>query len=158
MDGVVIRRAAEQDVPRLAALRRAWTEETGSAGDPGFEQRFADWWCAEAARRVAWLAEIAGDPVGMVSLIVVGRMPQPGREAGRWGYVTSAYVREAFRGAGIGSRLMDSLLAHAVQERFTRLVLHPREQAVPLYRRAGFVPAVDLMIKWLDGDSRDAHA
>jgi GNAT superfamily N-acetyltransferase len=150
MDRVVVRRAAEPDVPRLAALRRAWTEELGAAGDPGFEQRFVDWWSMESRRRVAWLAELADEPVGMVSLIIVSRMPQPGGVTGRWGYVTSVYVREPFRGAGIGRRLLDAVLAYVDQERFARLVLHPRDRAVPFYRRAGFEPAAELMIKWLD--------
>jgi hypothetical protein len=38
MDRVVVRRAAERDVPRLAALRRAWTEEVGAGFVPASER------------------------------------------------------------------------------------------------------------------------
>ncbi len=148
MTGIVIRRAGDADVPALATLRREWTQEWGGAGaDPGFAERFAAWFEQERARRVTWLAETDGRPVGMVNLTVFERMPQPGRAPSRWGYLANAFVLAAYRDRGIGGRLLDALLRYADEHDFARVVLNPSERATPLYRRAGFQPASALLVR-----------
>jgi GNAT superfamily N-acetyltransferase len=148
MGGPVVRLAGADDAPALAGLRRAWTtEQRGPAGDPGFEQRFFDWHDRESAARLSWLAEVSGQPVGMVNLVVLARMPQPGRDTGSWGYLTNAFVLSAFRDQGIGSALLGALLAHADQQRYVRVVLNPSERAVPLYRRHGFTAEHHLLVR-----------
>jgi GNAT superfamily N-acetyltransferase len=144
----VIRRATDDDVVAIALLRRQWTEEEqGGLGDPGFEERFAVWYAAEAPRRVTWLAEAGGEPVGMMNLVLFERMPRPGRAPMRWGYLSNAFVLKAHRDLGIGRRLLDALLAYAVEHDFVRVVLSPSDRAVPFYERAGFGPADTLMLK-----------
>ncbi len=65
----MVRRAGAADVAALAALRREWTAEWGGTGDdPGFGERFAAWFEQETPRRITWLAEADGQPVGMVNL------------------------------------------------------------------------------------------
>jgi GNAT superfamily N-acetyltransferase len=145
---IVIRRAGHADVAALAMLRSAWTREWGGAGDdPGFSARFAAWFAEEAARRVTWLAEADGRAVGMVNLAVFERMPQPGRAPSRWGYLANAFVLAAHRDLGIGGRLLGALLSYADEHDFARVVLNPSERAIPLYQRAGFQPASDLLIR-----------
>jgi GNAT superfamily N-acetyltransferase len=135
----VIRVADAADGPALAALRRAWTaEQHGPADDEGFETRFLDWYDREFARRVSWLAEVDGAAVGMVNLAVFDRMPQPGRDAGTWGYIANAFVLAAYRDRGIGSLLLRALLAHADEHDYVRVVLRPAHRAVPFYERLGF--------------------
>jgi GNAT superfamily N-acetyltransferase len=112
MSPPVIRIAAAADGPALAALRRAWTtEQHGPVDDADFEGRFLDWYEREFARRISWLAEVDGTPVGMMNLAVFDRMPQPGRDAGTWGYLANAFVLAAHRDQGIGSLLLRVLLA-----------------------------------------------
>jgi len=144
----VVRLAAAADAPALAALRRAWTAELrGPADDPGFEERFRDWYDRESARRVSWLAEVAGQPVGMMNVAVFERMPQPGRDPACWGYLSNAYVLPAFRDQGIGSALLRALLAHADRQRYVRVVLSPSERSVPFYQRHGFTADHDLLVR-----------
>ena len=135
MSAPVVRIAAAADAPALAALRRAWTAEwypgDGGAGDEGFEARFLDWYQREAARRVTWLAELSGEPAGMVNLAVFERMPQPGRDPGSWGYLGNAFVLPAYRDQGIGSRLLRALLDYADARGYVRVVLNPSERSVP---------------------------
>jgi GNAT superfamily N-acetyltransferase len=153
----VVREAGPADVPALAGLRAAWEAETGggagqagAADTGGFVDAFRAWYEAEAGRRRFWLAERAGRPVGMVNLAVFDRMPKPGRPAGGWGYLNNMVVRPEQRDAGIGSRLVGAVLAWADATGLERVVLHPSERSVPFYRRHGFVPAVDLMLRWRD--------
>ncbi|AGM04472.1 GNAT family N-acetyltransferase [Amycolatopsis keratiniphila] len=149
---VSIRQAGEHDVPALAALRRAWTEEQAGqpVDDDGFEERFAGWYAAEASRRSAFLAELDGEAVGMVNLALIERMPRPGIPATRWAYLGNAFVLATHRDREIGSALVDAATAHARVCGCDRIVLSPTERSVPFYRRAGFGPATMLLARVLD--------
>jgi len=148
MAAPVIRIAAADDAPALAALRRTWTQEQhGDIEDEEFEARFLDWYEREAGRRISWLAEVAGEPVGMMNLAVFDRMPQPGREAGTWGYLANAFVLAAYRGQGIGTLLLRALLTHTDESGYVRVVLRPSRRAIPFYRRAGFAADSELMVR-----------
>jgi GNAT superfamily N-acetyltransferase len=147
----VVRIAEAADAPALAALRRAWTAEWNQgddgAGDKGFEARFLDWYERESARRVTWLAEVSGDPAGMVNLAVFERMPRPGRDPASWGYLSNAFVLAAHRNQGIGSRLLRALLDYADGHGYARVVLNPSERSVPLYGRFGFSTEHGLLVR-----------
>jgi GNAT superfamily N-acetyltransferase len=136
----VIRIADSADGPAIAALRRAWTaEDRGDVADEGFEARFLDWYERESARRICWLAELSGEPVGMMNLWLYERMPRPGRDSGIWGYLANAFVLAPYRSQGIGTLLLAALLAHADDHGYIRVVLRPVERAIPFYQRAGFI-------------------
>jgi GNAT superfamily N-acetyltransferase len=129
---VAIRVAGTGDVDALAALR-------AEREDPEFAARLADWLAAEGDRRTTWLAAVADEPVGMASMLEYRRMPRPDRLDSRWGYVGNMYVRAEFRNRGIGSALLAAVIAAADDRGYARLVLSPSPEALPLYRRAGFV-------------------
>lgn len=142
MDELVIRRATVEDVQTLAMLRRADAVErlnVAPEDDPGFEDRFVEWFRATDGFSVTWLAEDDA-PVGMLQLFVHDRMPAPSRDTGGWGYVGLVFVLPDRRNAGVGRRLVDTAVGYANEHGFSRLLLHPTEDAVPLYRRAGFDP------------------
>ena len=134
----------------VAALRRAWTEEQTGRDQPDddFLARFDAWLEREQDQRVTWLAYDGAEPVGMVNLLVFTRMPRPGQpRAARWGYLANFYVRPSHRSTGLGARMLAALTAYADAESFVRVVLSPTERSVPLYARAGFVPATSLMVR-----------
>jgi GNAT superfamily N-acetyltransferase len=144
----VIRIAAIADGPAIAALRRAWTaEDHGDVEDEGFEARFLDWYERESARRINWLAEVSGEPVGMMNLVIFERMPRPGLDTGTWGYLANAFVLRPHRNQGIGRLLLDELLAHADGHDYIRILLRPTERAIPFYLRAGFTPDGGFLIR-----------
>lgn len=147
MDDVEIKVAGHEEVSALAALRTAWAAEKRSSDDRAFDTNFRHWYEAEASRRVFWLATLAGAPVGMVNLVVFDRMPTPGRPAGGWGYLGNMYVRAEHRNAGIGTRLVEALLAHADSLGLDRVVLNPTERSIPFYGRHQFRSATELMLR-----------
>ncbi len=145
---IQVRVATAADLPALTDLRRAWTEERRGVGpDPSFAERFAAWFHAEAHQRTFWLAEDETAAVGMVNLLRFVRMPGPGIDSAGWGYLGNLYVRPEHRDAGIGTRLLDALIAHADDVGLERIVLSPSERSVPLYRRSGFGAADQLLLR-----------
>ena len=151
----MVRTATHTDLPAIAAMRRAWTEEYAGEciEDDNFEAALAEWFAQEADQRVTWLAETPGDPVGMLNMLVFTRMPRPRRTMDdrptQWGYIANFFVDTRHRNAGIGRMLLDAALAYADSHHFARIVLSPSERSVPLYARSGFVPATSLLIKEL---------
>jgi GNAT superfamily N-acetyltransferase len=109
--------------------------------DADFERHLAAWIATEGDRRTIWLAEIAGEPVGMASLYEYRRMPRPGRPDSRWGYVGNMFVREDRRNEGIGTALLSALIQAGQDRGYARLTVSPTARSVPFYRRAGFVDA-----------------
>jgi GNAT superfamily N-acetyltransferase len=145
----VIRIADSADGPAIAALRRAWTaEERGDVADDGFEARFLDWYERESARRVCWLGELSGQPVGMMNLSIFERMPRPGLDTGTWGYLANAFVLASYRNQGVGGRLLAALLAYADEHAYIRILLRPSERAIPFYQRAGFTPDGGFLVRY----------
>ena len=134
---LIVRTSGAEDAAALAALRAQWS----GGEDADLERRMADWLAAEGERRTTWLATVAGAPAGMASMFEYRRMPHPGRPPSRWGYVSNMFVREDSRRRGIGSALLAAIVAAAEERAYARLVLSPSEEALALYRRAGFVYA-----------------
>jgi GNAT superfamily N-acetyltransferase len=134
---LVIRVAGEADAAALAELRALWVADTEPR--PGFAERIAAWMASEGERRTTWLAVVIDRPVGMASLFEYRRMPKPGRDDSRWGYVGNMFVREDSRNRGIGSALLGEVTAAAEARSYARLVVSPSAEALGLYRRAGFV-------------------
>jgi GNAT superfamily N-acetyltransferase len=149
-----VRLAVPADDASVAALRRAWIEERAGAPieDDSFEPAFAEWMERERRQRLTWLADVGGEPVGMLNMAVFTRMPLPLRKSergplGRWGYIANNFVLEPYRNRGIGTALLDAAVAHADAHDFARIVLTPSERSVPYYSRAGFVPATALLVR-----------
>jgi GNAT superfamily N-acetyltransferase len=83
----------------------------------------------------------------MMNLSVFERMPRPGANPGRWGYIGNAFVLAAHRDQGIGSLLLAAVLAHADSHGFVRVVLRPSQRSVPFYQRAGFAANTGLLVR-----------
>lgn len=148
---VSIRQTDERDISALAQLRRQWSEE--QAGRPlednGFDEQFAQWYSAETSRRTTFLAEIDSNAIGMVNIAFFERMPRPGQPASRWGYLGNAFVLAEHRSQGIGTALLNTLIAHARDRGCVRIVLSPIDPSVPFYQRADFGPATMLLARVL---------
>lgn len=148
MTDAVIRRIEPADLPAIVQLRREWTQEQhGDIADPDFDENLAAWYARESSRRIMWLAEEGGRPVGMLNLAIYERMPQPGRALSRWGYLGNVFLLAAYRDRGIGTRLVGAALSYADENNLVRVVLSPTEKSIPLYERAGFGPADALLLR-----------
>jgi len=138
--------AGEDELSDLTRMRLAWSADHGFAATDDFGERMRIWWEQQAGERRAWVArEAHGVAVGMANAAVFTRMPRPGVPDVHWAYVANVWVDPAHRRRGVGTLLMDSVVAWARDERMVRIVLNPSEVSIPLYRGLGFEPADSLM-------------
>lgn len=141
--GILVRVADDADLGVVAGMRRAWNEEDAGAPieDDAFEASFRAWWNAERLSRTFLLVEVDGVAVGMANVKHYDRMPVAGRAgAGRWGYVGNVFVLAEYRDAGVGTLLMEELIAWAASSGMEHLRLAPSVRSGPFYERLGFHP------------------
>lgn len=110
-DGLVIRRAAKDDVPAILALYNDEIEHgfaTLNITPQTLEKRYAWFDAHQSARHVIFTAEKDGRFAGFVSLSVFRET-----EAYAPCVELSVYVAKDARGCGVGDALMDTIIAYA---------------------------------------------
>jgi len=142
-----VRVATEADHPVLAQLRSDWTAEAHpGGGDTAFAGRFSSWMAGQRGWRTFWVARDGARPVGMVNLLVVERMPRPRLPSGGWGYLGNLFVLPASRRSGVGTLLVEAVLADATARGLERVMVHPNERSLPFWRHSAFSRAADLFV------------
>jgi GNAT superfamily N-acetyltransferase len=139
---ITIREAAPADAATLAALRWEFRAGRDAAVETreAFLERCAEWMRCELAAGTRWRAWVAvrnNRVVGQVWLDTIQKVPNPIGERERNAYLSNLYVQPVERG-GIGSRLLEAVLAWTTANGVDRVVLWPTERSVALYRRYGF--------------------
>ncbi len=155
-----VRRAGPAHARPMAELRYAFRTELAPPAEPQreFVERAAAW-LAERLDRGSWAGWLAceqQEPVGLVLVHLLEKVPNPVAEPESLGYVTSLYVLPRCRGRGVGDALLRTAL-HACREGgVDTVVLWPSERSVPLYRRHGFRRQGDVMeLRWPAESSPD---
>jgi len=96
-----------------------------------FTQAFA------AGEFIAWLAEHEGEVIA-TSGMVLWRIPTKyGFGNGRLGYILNMYTTPEARGLGIGTILLEKLLAEARELKLPYVHLHASDKGIPIYLKAG---------------------
>lgn len=95
---------------------------------------------------IACIAHIDGKPAGCGGICIYDEMPSPDNPSGRCAYLMNIYVREPFRGGGLGRSIVDWLVARARERGITKIWLETTPGARRLYDKAGFKDMEDIMI------------
>ncbi len=137
-----IRRASRNDARSMAAMRYDFRTELDAPNEPEHEfiERATDWFESrlDGGDWTGWLAQQHQQPVGMVLVQLIEKVPNPVVEPETLGYVSSLYVRPQWRGRGIGDRLLATAVAFCQDNSVESVVLWPSPRSVPLYERHGF--------------------
>lgn len=150
MTSIQIKVATEDDAPLLARFRYELRSSSAEMieSDEQFIER-CTLWMRERLHGGScwrcWIAESDEVPCGNIWAELVEKIPNPVVEGECYIYVTNFYVREQYRGKGIGSQLLSEVLRWAKTKNAHTAILWPRERSKSLYLRHGFSAADDLM-------------
>ncbi|KAF1712151.1 N-acetyltransferase [Pseudoxanthomonas kalamensis DSM 18571] len=153
MNNIALRPAIREDVPQILAFIRELAvyeklehEAVADAGDMT-EHLFGHPRYAEVL-----MAEVDGEPAGF-ALFFHNYSTFHGKPGI---YLEDLYVRPAFRGLGVGKRLIARVAALAVERgcaRFEWSVLDWNEPAIRFYRSLGAVGMQEWTVQRLDGEA-----
>ena len=103
-------------------------------------------WAVPSGVHIAAFAEEEGVTVGCGGVCLHREMPSPDNLDGRCAYLMNIYVREPFRGRGIGQAVVRWLIDQARQRGATKIYLETSRRGRPLYERLGFTDMRDYMM------------
>ena len=145
-----IRLASEKDAVTLARLRLELRSSSHRLIED--EQEFlarCESWMKERLRESGqwrcWIAERQAVSIGAVWAQLIEKIPNPVAEPEYYVYLTNFYVREEYRGEGIGSRLLSAVLEWSKNQNAEKVILWPTEGSKTFYLRHGFSFAGDVM-------------
>jgi GNAT superfamily N-acetyltransferase len=138
---IAIRDAETTDVPQLIALMAAHAEFEQADFDPaGLDQRLIDTLISDSAR-ASCLVAAHGGPTGGVLVGYATVMPEYSTWAGsEFLHMDTLFVDEAYRGHGLGARLMTAVIGRAEHLGLTEVQWQTPEwnrDAVRFYERLG---------------------
>src|ERR1043165_2139527 len=147
---IEIRLASQNDAAILARLRWELRSSTHklTENEHEFLQR-CESWMSERLRKGSlwrcWIAEQQTTAVGAVWAQLIEKIPNPVAEPEYHVYLTSFYVREKYRGEGLGARLLAAVLEWSKSKNAEKVIIWPTERSKSFYLRHGFSFADDLM-------------
>jgi GNAT superfamily N-acetyltransferase len=85
--------------------------------------------------------------VGSVWAQLIEKIPNPIAEPESYVYLTNFYVREQYRGKGVGAMLLSEVLEWGKSNNAHTVILWPTERSKPFYLRHGFSNADDVILR-----------
>lgn len=126
----------------MAVMRYDFRTELGEPVETRqeFVERATTWLAHRLERGswTGWLAVEQEQPVGLVLVHLVEKVPNPVVEPETLGYVSSLYVRPERRDRGVGDALLRTAVDFCRDRGVESVVLWPSPRSIPLYERHGF--------------------
>ncbi len=89
---------------------------------------------------IACFAEQNGTAVGCGGVCIFREMPSPDNPSGGCAYLMNIYTRSAYRGTGVGRKIVTWLVEKAREKGITKIYLESSDSARSLYQGLGFIP------------------
>ena len=143
MDNIVFRKSIKEDIPTINALFIKMVEEinrkmVNEGVEPytnlenGFEENYLDSFY-ENKDNIIFVAEHNNKVIGFLS---VNNYKEDG-----YIYLDDYYIREEYRGKGIGSELMNMAISYAKEDHVDRIMTHvesANKSSIDFYKNRGF--------------------
>ena len=141
-----IRRASLEDVEELVRLRLALERESGHLTQDirlpdlrrATHQYLLETLPGEAF--IVWVAEAQGKIVATSGLIFFQKPPSERNLSGLEAYILNMYTLPEWRGQGIATALLHTLIDFIKQTPAHRIWMYATQDGKPIYEKAGFVP------------------
>lgn len=139
-----IRKSVIDELPVLADLRWALCRDDDETEQSVDKVHFTEQFIEKIRKLDAmgnlinFVAEKNAELIGIISLILVNKIPSPDEINSCWGYLTNVYVKPEFRNYGIGKKLLNFVRDHAHENGYELLVVWPGDRSYPFYKREGF--------------------
>ena len=88
---------------------------------------------------VACFALVNHKIAGCGGMCLYHEMPSPDNPNGKCAYLMNIYTRPAYRGCGIGKKVVEWLICEAQKRNIAKIYLEASEAGRPLYEKLGFV-------------------
>ncbi|MEU6356016.1 GNAT family N-acetyltransferase [Streptomyces sp. NPDC047072] len=142
MQGITVRKATDEDLPAVAALRWRWgTENTDRppvVDQEEFVRHFLAWAKEHAASHLCTVLVRDTTIIGMTWLAILPRVPSPRAVHRTSADLQCVYVVPEERDSGLGGRLIDETVSMARALGVERVTVHSSPRAIPAYLRHGF--------------------
>lgn len=152
-DGYRLRQAMAADAPVLAYQRRAMFESMGqvdAAGGDELETAARHYLerAIPAGTFVAWVVEHDGAIVAGAGIQLRELVPRPRYVHGEpEALVLSMWCEPDHRRRGLGTRIMEAIVAWCRERGIRRIALHASNMGRPLYERFGFTPTNEMRLE-----------
>ncbi len=139
-----VRRATATDIPALVELRIAFDHELAGEAPVGpadehraridayLQSHLPD------GRFSVWVADAAGEVVGMAGIIVIDRPPHPRSRRAPEAMVFNVMTTPAWRRRGVGRAVMEAVISDGRALGCRRLLLRTSDDGSHLYAALGF--------------------
>lgn len=151
---IQIRFASPSDAPQLAQLRFGLrSRPANTESEEAFLARCSAWMAAAVQQTNwrCWVAERNKTLVGALWLQLIEKIPNPTAEPERIAYITNFFIDESHRGQGLGTSMLNEVLAWCREEQsngerlIAGIILWPTDRSRPLYLRHGFEVPTNLL-------------
>ena len=139
-----VRRATPADIPAVVALRLAFDRELAGeiprTEDDEHRTRVEAYVRSHVpdGRFRVWVADAAGEIVGMAGLVVIDRPPQPRSRRAPEAMVFNVMTDAAWRRRGVARAIMEAVIADGRALGCRRLLLRTSDDGKHLYASLGF--------------------
>jgi GNAT superfamily N-acetyltransferase len=147
-----VRRGTTDDIGELIRLRQVMID---SVRGPSADHRWRRACAAVLAEELSdgsMAAFVVDRPGGGLAACGVGmvaqRLPSPGCEDGRYGYIQSMCTDARHRREGMARRIFEALMGWYEDAGITRVDLHASSMGESLYRALGFTDPAEPELRW----------
>ena len=95
------------------------------------------------------IAEDNGTAAGCASISYIEMMPTFSHPTGRRGHLMNVYTKASYRRQGIARRMVEMLIADAMEKGATEISLDATDSGKPLYEALGFRASEECMVMTL---------
>ena len=93
-----------------------------------------------------WIAEIDGNHVGCGGLVIDKHPPGPVNKTGKLGYIMNVVTEPEFRGKGVGTKIMQTIISFCKDQGINVVTLHYTEMGRNIYKKLGFTDSNEMKL------------